>query len=661
MKKFWSIKFKLIGVILLLTLIPSLAIWTVGIKSLASNLTRNFSENATRYALIAKNIINQEYEDYESIISNYEKQNHYIGNKENREEFTKELTTIKNIRDDIVNIYFVNDSNEVDLSGENPLPEGIDLTSRDWYVKAKEKNGVMVTVGPYLDELSNQIIISISKAIIRDNNFIGVMGIDISLAELNSRIKEIKYGENSEITILDKNGLVILSSDESIIGKVMSGKYSNWKNIVDNKKGYEVFDYNGEKYRGYYTTTDTTDWNIIVKNKKSEYNKKVNFIIINTLAIELAATISVIICSTIFANRISKNIKRIVNAIREVANGNFKYKFNINTNDEFKEIEKNYNMMIEEISDLIKGVEGSITHVKLTSEKLVDNSEEVSRSMKQVTATVEQITEGTVETANNLEGLANEMESLSNNMNNIEDNVVLANNQATSTYDLGNEGLVMVNSLMNKSIETQNSIKKVEDVVKAIWSNMADISKMNNAISEITKQTDLLSLNASIEAARAGEAGKGFAVVADEIRKLAEETAGTAKEIEETVRLISETTERAVEDVYLTINVMEEQDKVVLQSKETFENIISSVNELAHSVQDISTSIKVVNNMKNQVVSNVHNLSAILEETAAGTEEVAASAIEVSDSTEKVVEELTGLRDLSIELSDKIDVFEIEK
>ena len=190
---------------------------------------------------------------------------------------------------------------------------------------------------------------------------------------------------------------------------------------------------------------------------------------------------------------------------------------------------------------------------------------------------------------------------------------------------------------------------------------MADISKMNNAISEITKQTDLLSLNASIEAARAGEAGKGFAVVADEIRKLAEETAGTAKEIEETVRLISETTERAVEDVYLTINVMEEQDKVVLQSKETFENIISSVNELAHSVQDISTSIKVVNNMKNQVVSNVHNLSAILEETAAGTEEVAASAIEVSDSTEKVVEELTGLRDLSIELSDKIDVFEIEK
>ena len=661
MKKFWSIKFKLIGVILLLTLIPSLAIGTVGIKSLASNLTRNFSENATRYALIAKNIINQEYEDYESIISNYEKQNHYIGNKENREEFTKELTTIKNIRDDIVNIYFVNDSNEVDLSGENTLPEGIDLTSRDWYVKAKEKNGEMVTVGPYLDELSNQIIISISKAIIRDNNFIGVMGIDISLAQLNSRIKEIKYGENSEITILDKNGLVILSSDESIIGKVMSGKYSNWKNIVDNKKGYEVFDYNGEKYRGYYTTTDTTDWNIIVKNKKSEYNKKVNFIIINTLAIELAATKSVIICSTIFANRISKNIKRIVNAIREVANGNFKYKFSVNTNDEFKEIEKNYNMMIEEIADLIKGVEGSITHVKLTSEKLVDNSEEVSRSMKQVTATVEQITEGTVETANNLEGIANEMESLSNNMNNIEDNVVLANNQATSTYDLGNEGLVMVNSLMNKSIETQNSIKKVEDVVKAIWSNMADISKMNNAISEITKQTDLLSLNASIEAARAGEAGKGFAVVADEIRKLAEETAGTAKEIEETVRLISETTERAVEDVYLTINVMEEQDKVVLQSKETFENIISSVNELAHSVQDISTSIKVVNNMKNQVVSNVHNLSAILEETAAGTEEVAASAIEVSDSTEKVVEELTGLRDLSIELSDKIDVFEIEK
>ena len=110
-----------------------------------------------------------------------------------------------------------------------------------------------------------------------------------------------------------------------------------------------------------------------------------------------------------------------------------------------------------------------------------------------------------------------------------------------------NKGMEIVQVLGDRAGETTQMTVKVSESIESLRKESEIINSFVATITEITEQTNLLSLNASIEAARAGEAGRGFAVVAEEIRKLADDSAKAAGEIRNNVANITAQTQNSVE------------------------------------------------------------------------------------------------------------------
>ena len=173
------------------------------------------------------------------------------------------------------------------------------------------------------------------------------------------------------------------------------------------------------------------------------------------------------------------------------------------------------------------------------------------------------------------------------------------------------------------------------------------IGEASNVIETISAQTNLLSLNASIEAARAGEAGRGFAIVAGEIGKLAEQSKSSANTINEIVKELQDNIAIAVKSMERVTNISKEQAESVINSKDKYQLIADAMRLTSKAVDQLEASGDIMDNMKEEIMDVLQNLSAIAEENAASTQEASATAQEETAAVEEIANASEGLSELA--------------
>ncbi|MDF2607393.1 MAG: hypothetical protein K0S34_1589, partial [Bacillales bacterium] len=328
-------------------------------------------------------------------------------------------------------------------------------------------------------------------------------------------------------------------------------------------------------------------------------------------------------------------------------------------NDEFKDLENSFNDMMDNLSKSLRQVEDTSQTVLKTASSLTVMSEETTESISQVASAIGEIAQGTGLQAENSQDIVHQINDLSTNLDKISVATIDMDSVSTSSTELSEKGLIQVGQLTEKAQQTQKATNEVSVFVKEVSDHMEEINAIIKAISDITDQTNLLSLNASIESARAGEHGRGFAVVANEVRNLAEQSKASAVEIQKIVSNIKSVVKKAVEAMDRTKLVVEEQDAVVLETKQIFSAILTSVQDLASKVAEVKQTVSSSEANKVMVVQQMESITAVSQETASATEEVSASSEEISATMEQFSDYASGLKGLSEKLDSEIKKFKL--
>jgi methyl-accepting chemotaxis protein len=200
------------------------------------------------------------------------------------------------------------------------------------------------------------------------------------------------------------------------------------------------------------------------------------------------------------------------------------------------------------------------------------------------------------------------------------------------------EGLVTVDKSVKGTDEISRAIVRSADIIAALGTRVEDIGKIVDVIDEIAEQTNLLALNAAIEAARAGEQGMGFAVVAEEVRKLAERSARSTKEIAELITGIQKETQDAVKHMEKSTQMVEKGTAMSRQVGDTLKAIDGTVAEVDKYSKEIGAATQEQSSGSTQIAKAAENLREVTHEITSSTEEQATAAEQIVKTMEKMRE-----------------------
>ncbi|MCB2288621.1 methyl-accepting chemotaxis protein [Clostridium sp. CS001] len=532
--------------------------------------------------------------------------------------------------------YYAGFNDKFFVSGDRWVPDaGYDCTQRDWY-KAAMASGKLIYTAPYLDVTTNKMVITVATPVKKAGVVSGVVGADIYVDYLTSIVKEAKSGDKSYAFMLDNDNNYIVHPNKEFepteekafnIGTVLDNRFKLiGEDIKKGTSGIEkVVDYDNAKKYLTYATIDSAKWTFGFAIPESEFTKALDKILWGFGIALLISMIISIILAVILAGSLVKPIAKLKNHTKVISGGDLTAKVSIGTKDEIGQLAGSFNNMVKELKIIIGSVFDTTEKVHVFADDLNKSSRVVESISNEINVASQEISCESVSLTNSITTGADFLEKFSEKLDETISDINNLNKDTSITKDIINKSF---NNLENlKEIENKNreNFTEIYEIIDSYNKSTTNINVMTEVISNISAQTNMLALNAAIEAARAGEAGRGFVVVAEQVRKLAEQSAIAAKEIEGLIKTVQQEGQKFIDVKAQLVSIGESRDAINTNIVNDFGTIKNNIDNNIEIIECSHGKMKSIAADKDEIGNIMSNMGVISERTSASTEEITAS------------------------------------
>ncbi len=572
-----------------------------------------------------------------------------------------------------------------------------DYTKESWYKDdGIKENKKVVWSDLYADAVTGVPMVTATSSIFKNNKKAGVVTLDVGLEEVKNYLKNIQFEgiEDFSVYIITREGSYLshekdFNNSRKITQEAEKPLQELGTYILSNLKGFYELNLTNKAYYVAFASIADTGLKIVVSFSKTEALQPIfkNFLT-NILFAVLMVVLTVLIMIYIINHNIIKPINRFKEAIDQMSNGNLNQQILIKTKSEIGIMSASFNIFLENQRNIIQKLKKQSSRLENFSENMAVKTqqsatsiEEMVVSSKNVVSNMSHQNEVVGEAGNILSTILQSIDQIAHETAKAQEEIKIASQvveEMTKTINnsssLAKEGDKASIELSKLSEEGSNLMEALSQTIQNVASQSFQIDEMVQLIMDISEQTNLLAMNAAIEAAHSGEYGKGFAVVAEEIRKLADKSSHSAKDIQSVVKQIAQGMDQNQKRGEKTIENFTILKKKIITVSEVNHEIAnaSEHQQLANqSILKTITALKKLGDMIAQKTSeetanakNIQsvfdNLSTLSQEVSLAMEEEKNALSETAISSEHISSISKELREIAKSIQSDFSKFKTE-
>ncbi|WP_211184647.1 methyl-accepting chemotaxis protein [Paenibacillus lemnae] len=474
-----------------------------------------------------------------------------------------------------------------------------------------------------------------------------VLVMDVKERAIGDMLGNVQIGQNGKLRVLTAENRIVYDPD---VNNLMQTS----EIVVPANSGDQGTFYTEQDQMVVYQQMKTAPWLLAGYAPSGDFLQATDKLWMVTLIVVGAAILIAVLIGLYMMRDIGKPLNDICLLMEEGEQGNLQVRTSFHRQDEIGRLGKSFNRMMEQISNLADQTRLSAQQVLLTAGELAEVSRSTSQSAGEIAAAMEQISQGAGSLAVQAEQENHLADHIGTQMSRVTESNTIMQGAADDVLEVAGVGSGHMTRLVEKTEQINRVNRKIVHDAEQLKEKTSSIHKILELMNEITKQTNILSMNATIEAARAGAAGKGFMVVADEIRELAVRSKQSIGTVAAITMEIHQEVQHAVDALKNSSPMFDEQLHSVQEAQEVFGNVRQQMDGFLSEIQDSTTSIQGLLDSQKLLTDSITSGASIVQETNAATEEVASMSAEQHRVSERLVSLSGTLEKLSKQLEESL-------